>query len=116
MLSSAPSTHFGQVILVRGSQARVGLLAKGTLNYVEARATVGRFLSLRCAGSAIIGIVTEVSCENLPAGDRFAAVASVDLLGEILGGASPRFQRGVSIYPTIGDAADLITTEELRTI
>ena len=30
--------------------------------------------------------------------------------------SAPRFQRGVTSYPTIGDAAELITTEELRTI
>jgi hypothetical protein len=115
--SAAPAPQFGRVILVRGSQARVGLLATNTMGHLEARATVGRFLSIRCVNSSIIGIITEVSCEALPADSRFVAIASVDLLGEILAGsAGPRFQRGVSSYPTIGDTADLITTDELRTI
>jgi ABC-type multidrug transport system ATPase subunit len=44
------------------------------------------------------------------------ATASVDLLGEISGGERPKFQRGVTNYPTIGDAVDLITAQDLRTV
>ena len=47
----------------------------------------------------------------------YIASASVDLLGEILGGPNrPKFQRGVTNYPTIGDAVELITNQELRTV
>src|SRR5206468_11679036 len=47
----------------------------------------------------------------------YIASASVDLLGEILGGpVRPKFQRGVTNYPTIGDTVDLITNQELRTV
>ena len=82
----------------------------------EARATVGRFVSIRCANSTIIAMITEVSCENLATAD-YSAIASVDLLGEILGGpARPRFQRGVTNYPAIGDTVDLITNQDLRTV
>ncbi len=87
------------------------------MGQLEARATVGRFLSIRCAKSAIIGIITEVVSEHLADDSPYVAVASVDLLGEIIVGSSgPRFQRGVSVYPTIGDDAELVTTEQLRTI
>ena len=110
-------TSFGRVISVRGSLARIGLLAASQMGHSEARATVGRFVSIRCANSAIIAMVTEVSSENLPNSDSYIASASVDLLGEILGGPErPRFQRGVTNYPTIGDAVDLITNQELRTV
>ncbi|EAQ35721.1 hypothetical protein NB311A_12894 [Nitrobacter sp. Nb-311A] len=83
-----------------------------------ARATVGRFVSLRNTTSTIVAMITEVSCENLPSSDEFMASASVDLLGEILdsSGSRPRFQRGVTNYPAIDDSADLITNHELRTI
>jgi DNA helicase HerA-like ATPase len=82
----------------------------------EARATVGRFVSIRCASSTIIAMITEVSCENLATAD-YSAIASVDLLGEILGGpARPRFQRGVTNYPAIGDTVELITNQDLRTV
>ena len=44
------------------------------------------------------------------------ATASVDLLGEISGGERPKFQRGVTNYPTIGDAVEVVTAQDLRTV
>src|SRR6187399_4863 len=110
-------TSFGRVISVRGSLARVGLLAPGQVLVSEARATVGRFISIRCAAATtIIAMITEVSCESPSTSDEYMATASVDLLGEISGGERPKFQRGVTNYPTIGDAVDLVTAEDLRTV
>src|SRR6266446_2039942 len=110
-------TSFGRVISVRGSIARLGLLAAGQTSSSDVRATVGRFVSIRCAATSIIAMITEVSCENLPTSDIYIATAAVDLLGEILGGPErPKFQRGVTNYPTIDDAVDLITNQELRTV
>src|SRR3954468_20425919 len=109
-------TSFGRVISVRGSLARVGLLAVSQGSVSEVRATVGRFISIRCANSTIVAMITEVSCEDLPNLDTYIASASVDLLGEISGGERPKFQRGVTNYPTIGDAVDLITAQDLRTV
>src|SRR4029077_7122058 len=110
-------TSFRRVISVRGSLARVGLLAASHLGLSEVRATVGRFVSIRCANSTIVAMITDVSCEDLPTSDSYIASAGVDLLGEILGGPDrPKFQRGVTNYPTIGDAVELITNQELRTI
>jgi DNA helicase HerA-like ATPase len=110
-------TSFGRVISVRGSLARVGLLAANQMPFSEARATVGRFISIRCAPTTtIVAMVTEVSSEHQPSSDEYMATASVDLLGEISGGDRPKFQRGVTNYPTIGDAVDLITAEDLRTV
>jgi DNA helicase HerA-like ATPase len=109
-------TSFGRVISVRGSLARVGLLAASQMPVSEIRATVGRFVSIRCASSVIVAMITEVSCENLSSSD-YIAIASVDLLGEIHNAADKaKFQRGVTNYPTIGDSVDLITSQELRTI
>ena len=110
-------TSFGRVISVRGSLARVGLLSVSQLGLAEVRATVGRFVSIRCSNSTIVAMITDVSCEALPSADNYIATAGVDLLGEILGGPErPKFQRGVTNYPTIGDAVDLITNAELRTV
>src|ERR1700761_7537996 len=117
MTGSTQVTSFGRVISVRGSLARVGLLAASQMAIPEVRATVGRFVSIRCANSTIVAMITEVSCENLPASDIYIASASVDLLGEILGTPDrPKFHRGVTNYPTIGDAVDLISNQELRTV
>jgi DNA helicase HerA-like ATPase len=83
----------------------------------DVRATVGRFISIRCPATTIIAIITEVSSESLSQADQYVATASVDLLGEILGPAErPKFQRGVTHYPTIGDAVEMVTSQELRTI
>ena len=78
----------------------------------EVRATVGRFVSIRCASSVIVAMITEVSCENLAGTDNYIAIASVDLLGEILNAADKaKFQRGVTNYPTIGDAVEPSTAK-----
>src|SRR6201989_570305 len=82
----------------------------------EVRGTVGRFVSIRCASSTIVAMITDVTSENLPSSDDYIASAGVDLLGEILGGDRPKFQRGVTHYPTIGDTVELITNQELRTV
>src|SRR6478735_2174813 len=118
MTGSSNVTSFGRVISVRGSIARLGLLARGSTSPSDVRATVGRFVSIRCAeSSTIIAMITEVSCENLPTSDTDIASASVDRLGEIVGRPERRkFQRGVTNYPTIGDNGELITPEDLRTV
>jgi uncharacterized protein len=116
MPGSTTVNSFGRVISVRGSLARVGLMAT-SMGLSEIRATVGRFVSIRCTNSTIVAMITEVSCENLPTSDNYIASASVDLLGEIFGGPErQKFQRGVTHYPTIGDAVDLISNQELRTV
>ena len=110
-------TPRGRVISVRGSQARVGILSTQQMTVSEIRATVGRFISIRCPSATISAITTEVTSEDLSQAHDYVATASVDLLGEILGPAErPKFQRGVTHYPTIGDAVDMITSQELRTI
>ena len=100
MAGSKTVTSLGRVISVRGSLARVGLMATSHMSYSEIRATVGRFVCIRCTNSTIVAMITEVSCENLPTSDNYIASASVDLLGEIFGGPErQKFQRGVTHYP-----------------
>jgi DNA helicase HerA-like ATPase len=103
---------------VSGSQAKIGLSAarSGT---VEGRATVGKFLGVRSGRSLLIGMITDVS--QTPAVARefgYQAIAQIDLMGEIKEDAnrSPRFARGVSEYPMIGDPADLISSRALRLV
>ena len=108
---------YGHVISVRGSAARIGLLAENRLAISEVRATVGRFVSIRCPSSIVVAMITEVSSENLSNAGNYIAVATADLLGEIPSSSDkPAFRRGVTNYPTIGDEVDLVTSEELRTI
>jgi len=117
MSFSPPETSFGRIISVRGSQARAGLFAGQHASLADARATVGRFVSIRCSTVTIVAIITEVTSEHLPESDRYFACASVDLLGEIYGDPQQqRFRRGVTSYPAIDDPVSLISNQELRTI
>ena len=103
--------------MVRGSQARFGLFATNQISLADARATVGRFVSIRTSVCTIVAMITEISREGVAASDRYVATASVDLLGEIHdSGQRQKFQRGVTNYPTIDDSVDLITSQELRLI
>src|SRR5438105_7986355 len=117
MPGSIAVTPFGRVISVRGSLARVGLLATSRMGIAEIRATVGRFVSIRCGtATTIVAMITDATCEDLPSSDNYIASAGVDLRGDILGGERPKFQRGVTNYPTIGDTVELISNQELRTV
>ena len=108
----------GHVLSVRGSEAQVGLPSP-SLND-ESRATVGKFLAIGAGGRRLIGMVTEVSVNNIdsPHGDRYGAVARVDLMGEIRrdDAGVDSFRRGVAEYPAIGDTAAMLAKEELRLI
>ena len=75
MPGSTTVTSFGRVISVRESLARVGLLAASQLGLSAVRATVGRFVSIRCSNSTIVAMITEVSCEGLPSSDAYIATA-----------------------------------------
>ena len=110
----------GRILSVRGSQATVGLRTARHGDQLDAPATVGRFLGVRTATSLLIGVITEISIET-PAVAReqgYHATAQLDLMGEIKEGESgtPRFQRGVTDYPAIGDSASLLTNRALRLI
>jgi DNA helicase HerA-like ATPase len=117
MQKLATKTEFGRIISVKGSLARVGMLAASQMGPSDARGTVGRFISIHCPTTTLIAMITEVSCENLPPSDHYIATASVDLLGEIqTDHGRRRFKRGVTNYPAISDTADLISQDELRIV
>lgn len=116
MFTSPQPASLGRVISVRGSLARVGLMATSQINDANVRATVGQFFGIRTATTIIVAMITEVSRENLP-GDR---QLHRDRLGRPAWGnrsrPSGRFQRGVTSYPTIGDLVDVLTNQQLRTV
>ena len=102
-------TAFGSVISVTGSQSQVRFAADAA----QARATVGKFLGIRADALIVVGVITRIAME----GDSGHAVAAVDMLGEIRQGERGTFfQRGVTEYPMIGDAVNVVTTDELRLI
>lgn len=107
----------GRVLSVRGSQASVGLQRS---DEGDPRATVGRFLGIASGAAYLIGVVTEVTIETPQAAREHGMVATahLDMMGEIRSDASgrPRFRRGVTEYPVIGDPAALIDADNLRVI
>jgi len=120
-ISAAPQP-IGRVIAVNGSQSTVDLTARTAMGEAP---TVGRFMGLTTAKSIIIGLITDVSEQPSPAagsGQPFRKVAHLDLIGELLNsqgagnGGAPRFQRGVTEYPNIGDAAGMLGERELRLV
>ncbi len=110
----------GRVISVRGSQASVGLPPAMAHALEQPRATVGKFVGVRAGRSLLVGLIADVSLRTEPLlrNQEQVAVAQVDLIGEIRDNetASAYFQRGVTSYPAIGDAASIIGSRELRLI
>ena len=119
--ASAPTLQpIGRVLAVNGSQASIGLVPAQPGASDEARATVGKFLTIRTGTSLLIGMITEVSVD-VPTGARdkgFCATAKLDLMGEIMRDSTRgvRFQRGVANYPAIGDGVAMMSNAELRVI
>ncbi len=115
---SGPPQSIGRVIAVNGSQATVELSGTGTAGESP---TVGKFMGLTTFKSIIIGLITDVGEQaSIAAGDgqSFRKVARLDLIGELLSSkiGTPRFQRGVTEYPNIGDAAAMLGDRELRLV
>jgi DNA helicase HerA-like ATPase len=112
--------HIGRVLSVRGSEASVGLVEWSWTDPEETRTTVGKFLGIRCGDRLVIGVITDASIQTSPiARERgYSVTAIVDLMGEIRddGNETPRFSRGVTSYPSIGDPVFLITHDELKVI
>jgi len=118
--SVVPPELLGHVLSVSGSQASVGILATSQAGAAETRVTVGQFLVIRSGNSLLIGVITNVSLTTIQIAREqgYYATAELDLMGEIKKktAGSTYFQRGVTAYPAIGDAASLITNGELRLV
>jgi len=116
----APHEPLGRVLSVEGAQATVRLdgISRARAPH-DIQATVGKFLAIRTGQSLLVGVITKIST---PAPSNGAepgehAVGQLDLLGEIkCDERRAYFQRGVTEYPLIGDAADLMTHDELLLI
>src|SRR5262245_5550965 len=107
----------GHVHSIRGSQVSIGLLS--TKPGTGAGVTVGRFVKVKTGKVQLVGVVTDVCAQTAAVKEPgFQGVANVDLVGELdaRNGGALRFHRGVTDYPTIGDAAAMLSNEEMRII
>ncbi len=115
-----PAAVLGYVHGISGSQATVGLLTAALNGPHRALITVGKFLKIQTSKALLVGVITDVLIERTPNPKErdYCAVAHVDLMGAIdqRGAVEIRFRRGVSDYPTIGDAVAPLTNGELRII
>lgn len=110
-------SELGSVISCRGSEAHVALVRR--LSDAGPRATVGKFVALKHAKGASVGMISEISSvAGSTALTGSYAVAHVDLMGEIGYGADGalHFDRGVREYPAIGDAVELLGRDHLQLI
>ena len=108
----------GRVISVNGAQSTVELTGR-PLN--GENPTVGKFMGLTAGKVLIVGMVTEIGEQasgGTPGAQTFRKIARLDLIGEIGadGRGTPKFQRGVTEYPNIGDGAIMLTEVELRQV
>ncbi len=118
--SAAPKAELiGRIVSVHGSRAGVGIPATSPQGPEEKRITVGKFLGVAVDKTLLVGLITDVSMRG-EAGtrDHDAAVAKIDLIGEIRtsDNGTAYFQRGVTCYPCMGDPAVFIGPRELRLI
>ncbi len=115
--ASAPAQNetIGRVAAVTGAQATIELNARQGSGEVP---TVGKFMGLVSPKSLIIGMITEVGEQAMGAASGLRKVARLDLIGELRSGGdgSMRFQRGITDYPNIGDGAQLLSEDDLRTV
>ena len=117
-MPAQPET-IGRVAAVTGAQATIELNARQGSGEVP---TVGKFMGLVSSKSLIIGMITEVGEQALTVGagavPGFRKLARLDLIGELRSGdnGGTRFQRGITDYPNIGDGAQLLSDDELRTV
>jgi DNA helicase HerA-like ATPase len=124
IVSTGNGGNIGRVLSVSGSEARIGIFAerlRTTFSSGEAVLTVGKFIGVVRGRSLLVGIISQVSTEVslLVREEGYHAVASIDLMGEIIGGdveGTSHFLRGVTSYPAIGDAAVVLGTADLRMI
>lgn len=100
------SVKTGHVIAVDGASVT------GILKNDSEGVRIGSIIRMPTSGSDVFGMVTSLKAENIsadPAAEK--KLVEIQLLGETLRhdkGVTGTFQRGVSIYPSLG--ADLFTT------
>jgi len=122
-LNIAAGTRLGRIVAASGPQLIMLLdSAPSGGRKDDTRLQLGTLVKTATPGSVVYGIVTGF---NVPLPSRQKdqdelELIELELIGEILlakaNGSSPRFQRGVSIYPSLGDGVFAATPEDLRRV
>lgn len=113
----------GSVAAKDGLVGRIsGLSGSQDVSFVERRSGpksglhVGRLVKMRTSASVVFGTVTALKDPEQGNGEEITHV-NLDLVGEAPIGENGRlqgFQRGVSLFPALGDAVYLATKEDIQ--
>jgi len=106
------SPVLGRVIAVSGAQVS-GVFRNDAATRAAGGVQIGTLVKMRTSESSVYGIVSALRLTD-PAllGDEIEGVVEIELICEAMddkGGDAPVFQRGVSIYPTLG--AEIYATQ-----
>jgi DNA helicase HerA-like ATPase len=110
----------GRIVSVTGSKAIVLLDTPkdGTIRNIQERPEMGTLLAIDTANTVVLAIVSALSVP-VPAqrdGDNEIWIAELGLVGELWrnsAGEAASFNRGVTIYPGLGDRVRVATKAEL---
>ncbi len=113
----------GRVVAVSGSQV-ITLLETGLQDDNDSdspKLQIGTLVKLETAVSTVFGMVSGLSIPipKQEAGDSELNIVEMELVGETMKGSgegTPLFQRGVSIFPTLGDIVLMASKEELSRV
>lgn len=118
-------TFLGTVEDVSGATIRIklGQATVSGLSFIEGQSyrvgQVGGFVRIPLGSVNLYGVISQVGASAVP--ERLAEIEehgnrwmTVQLVGE--GQPGIGFDRGISQFPTVGDAAHLVTEHDLRTI
>jgi DNA helicase HerA-like ATPase len=110
----------GRIVSVTGSKAIVLLDTPkdGTIRNIQDRPEMGTLLAIDTANTVVLAIVSALSVP-VPAhrdGDNEIWIAELGLVGELwrsASGEASTFNRGVTVYPGLGDRVRVATKAEL---
>ena len=115
-----PAQNLGRITTVSGSGASARLFKNATGQEQPDSLTIGRLVGLHVESSLVVGVVTSMTMSMPEPGDDESGhlVAAIDFMGEIKNydTDTATFQRGVSNYPTIGDAVSRLQTADIAVI
>jgi len=121
-LDAASRPSIGRVVSISGSKAIV-MLENGLLGAADPgkRAEIGSLMRVRTPTTQTIGLVCALSIP-IPAhdvGEQEIRILELELIGELPvkdGGAVGAFRRGVTVYPSLGDAVSFASHDDLERV
>jgi len=114
-------TNIGRIVSVTGSKSIIMLDNEKleAMRRMRGRPEMGTLLAIDTAGTIVLGLITALSVP-VPAhrdGEQEVWIAELALVGELSrleNGETSGFQRGISVYPALGDHARMAIKAELK--